>query len=165
MARIGVMLRCIFFALTFGLCATVPAQAQDWEIKDVLIRQKEANDFRRISEYLGGDENTGGRIILRTDAEDRGGRYFLLTIAAPEKSIPAESRFVLDYILPGMKQAEQVTFTVPASQQTREVLLGMTGDKEPAKDDELLAWRIRILDTSGNTLAEKHSYLWELPEE
>jgi len=41
--------------------------------------------------------------------------------------------------------------------------LGLTGADWPGEDVHPLAWRIELLDTGGNLLAEWKSFLWEMP--
>ncbi len=148
-----------------GFLAALPSfgAAKEGELKIVRVFTgwREAASFKRISEYFDGKENTGGEIVLRTNAEQRGGYYFLTRIANP--GAPVEAKLVLQIVLPG--NVTPRTFTFPASIPTKDTVfnLGLTGTDWPDKKVNPVAWKLDVVTADGRTLATEKSYLWEKP--
>ncbi len=123
---------------------------------------REAESFRRISEYIGsGRENTGREIVLRTQAEPRSGYYFLTRLKTDTAA--TGSTLVLEVVLPGNPAVH--TYTFPADLRAGEQVyqLGVTGADWPGKETRPAAWRISARAADGATLAERASFLWTAP--
>jgi hypothetical protein len=132
---------------------------------------REAQDFKRISEYFTGRENQGGNLILRTDEAERSGMYFHV-------GLPLGMRFedgttaVLEYIHSDAPDVETRTFVLPEMPPGifAELLLGLTGKDWPkstrkAKSHHtrsLVAWRITLKDSAGVILVLRQSFLWAM---
>ena len=122
---------------------------------------RDADSFRRITEYMGGSESTGNEIVLRTQADSRDGYYFLTRLkngaAAPGTSL------VLEVILPGNPAVHTFTFVtdLPAGQQVYQ--LGVTGTDWPGKGTRPSAWRVTARSADGAILSERTSFLWSAP--
>ena len=122
---------------------------------------RDADSFRRITEYMGGRESTGNEIVLRTQADSRDGYYFL-TRLKNDSATPGAS-FVLEVILPGNPAVHTFTFAadLPAGRQVYQ--LGVTGADWPGKGTRPSAWRVTIRSSEGAILAERTSFLWTAP--
>lgn len=122
---------------------------------------RDADSFRRITEYMGGRESTGSEIVLRTQADSRDGYYFL-TRLKNDSAMPGAS-FVLEVILPGNPAVHTFTFAadLPAGQQVYQ--LGVTGADWPGKGTRPSAWRVTARAADGAILAERTSFLWSAP--
>ncbi|MBX3750487.1 MAG: hypothetical protein KF897_10395 [Opitutaceae bacterium] len=120
---------------------------------------REAASFERISEYFGGKENTGRQSVVRTQADQRGGFYFLVRTDNPGSAI-AGARFELKVIKPDSPEARTYTFaaTVPAGGHVFN--LGLTGADWPGKDTQPVAWQLRLLAADGRELGSGQSFLW-----
>lgn len=120
---------------------------------------REAASFERISEYFGGKENTGRQSVVRTQADQRGGFYFLVRTDNPGDAL-AGARFELKVIKPDSPEARTYTFaaTVPAGGHV--FSLGLTGADWPGKDTQPVAWQLRLLAADGRELGSGQSFLW-----
>jgi hypothetical protein len=124
------------------------------------------DDFKRISEYFTGVENTSGRVIERTDPKNRTGYYFILALEwHPHTILAAGTRAELDYVREDSAEVRHAQFTFSQDAGTwHEVLLGLTGADWPAKTTKLVAWRVTLKDAAGAVLASYQSFLWGLPQ-
>ena len=124
------------------------------------LTYKEHGDFVRISEFLDGKENSGGRAIVRTRPRDRTGLYFSLAVKAA--SLPDGAKVVVQVIRstsPEVKTFELEAPRMPA--RAREMLVGLTGKDWNRPEGKPVAWRVRILDSAGGVIAAEQSFLWE----
>lgn len=132
---------------------------------------REAQDFKRISEYFTGRESQGGNIVVRTDKAERSGMYFHV-------GLPWGTRFkegataILEYIHSDGPGVETRTFALPGmpSGIFAELHLGLTGQDWPGSTRRLrvshrrflVAWRLTLKDAAGAILARRQSFLWEM---
>ncbi len=123
-------------------------------------------EFRRISEYFTGNENTSGRIIERSDPQQRAGYYFILSLEFhPRTTLPTGTQADLDYIRKNHAEPLHQHFTFSADTGTwNEILLGLTGSAWPDKDEAVVAWKITLKNAAGNVLADRQSFLWGIPD-
>ncbi len=122
---------------------------------------RDADSFRRISEYIGGRESTGGEIVLRTQADSRDGYYFLTRLK--NDSATPSATLVLEVVLPGTPAVHSFSFVtdLPAGHQVYQ--LGVTGADWPGKATRPSAWRVTVRSSDGTILAERTSFLWTAP--
>jgi hypothetical protein len=66
-------------------------------------------------------------------------------------------------ISPDSLTPHSFTFTPALPAGTSLFDLGLTSSDWPKKDLHPVAWRVDIVDGSGNILASEKSYLWEKP--
>ncbi|HLP07837.1 MAG TPA: hypothetical protein VK178_06705 [Opitutaceae bacterium] len=128
------------------------------EIVRVWPTYRDADSFKRITEYVGGNENTGNEIVLRTQAEPRDGYYFLTRVktdaAAPGASL------VLEVVLPGNPAVHTYTFPADLPAGAKVFQLGVTGADWPSQETRPAAWRLTARAADGTVLAERSSFLW-----
>ena len=157
--RIFVLVLFSFFCIS---CASTRKQAvTSVDILEIKPRYIEAEQFKRISEYLTGQEHKGGRVILRTNSEKRGGYYFTLILDQSVRDLPVGTVIVGDFLTPKSIDMQQHTFALPAKlPKAEEIFIGLTGEDWPAKDALPSAWRFTIKDANGATLGTEKSYLW-----
>tara|TARA_Y100000588_G_scaffold148801_1_gene162808 strand:- start:13 stop:504 length:492 start_codon:yes stop_codon:yes gene_type:complete len=155
-------MRCIvvlFVAATFFSSPVWPV-----EYRHLAIRFVEAKNFVRLSEYFTGRENPGNRLICRSQPEERSGLYFILTLSEKSRKLPEGSAFVMEVIRPDDPEAKTIRIPVPEKRpRGKEVYLGLTGADWPDKSARPVAWRLRLVDASGEVLADRKSFLWEHP--
>jgi hypothetical protein len=122
---------------------------------------READSFKRISEYFNGRENTGGEIVVRTHPDQRGGYYFLVRVV--NDGAPVGAHIVLHVVTPDNAAPRTFTFdtTLPGKEAVFD--LGVTGTDWPDAKIHAVAWRLDLLDGAGRTLATGKSYLWDKP--
>ena len=120
-----------------------------------------ADSFRRITEYIGGSENTGREIVLRTKAEAREGYYFLSRIKAdgPE----AGAVLVLELVLPGSPAIHTYRFPIELSAGHKVFQVGVTGADWPDAQTRPAAWRVTVHSANDTVLADSPSFLWMVP--
>ncbi len=153
----GILLKSIaVILLTFA----TPAYAI--EILHVHSKYIEERDFQHIREYFSGEENTGRRIITRSESDARSGMYFIITLDRKSRQLALGSIIELQLIAP--HEPDIRTFRLPFPEnapRSREIFAGITGHDWPDKDTPVLAWKITLYDTNKIALAQKESYLWK----
>lgn len=150
------------FALLFALLASL-AQAADVEFTRIWPSWRDTASFVRISEYFGGEENTGRQTMLRTHAEDRTGFYFLTRVKNTGPAM-AEARFVLDIITPDSPQIKTYTFPASLKNGSHVFNLGLTDKDWAGEDVHPVAWHLRLLTADDRELAAAQSFLWRMPD-
>jgi len=124
---------------------------------------REAGSFVGIGEYFGQPESTGNRVVWRSQPASRGGYYWLIR-ARSDVAVP-EATVEIAVIRPGQTDPEFHRFQAELPAARSVVLLpGLTGGDWPDAAVRPLAWRIRILDSTGTARAVEQSFLWSLPE-
>jgi hypothetical protein len=144
------------------ITSTVTMRGADVEFLRVWPGWRGAESFDRISEYFGGPENTGRHKVLRTHAEDRAGYYFLVRVKSA--AALAAATFEVSVIRPDTPEPK--TYRFPTSVPPKETVfqLGLTGVDWPQHDKaNPVAWKLVLLGTDGQVLAERKSFLWEKP--
>ena len=135
-----------------------------FEFRHVAHRYFEAKSFKRISEYFTGRENPGNRLLCRSRPAERAGLYFILSLDEHSRKLPQGAQFVVEFIRPDDPETKTIRVPVPEKRpRGKEIYLGLTGDDWPDKTARLVAWRLRLVDASGEVLAERKSFLWEHP--
>ncbi len=139
----------------------VPSLFAGIDLQRVDVLRKQEGDFKRISEYFTGKENTGRRLISRTQDDRRAGIYFTLTLPGGIKQLPARTKVRVEIVTPEKAGTEVFVFNVSDNRPTLgEIWLGLTEPRFANKDLAITAWRVVLLDDKNEILAEKKSYLW-----
>jgi len=120
---------------------------------------REAASFERISEYFGGKENTGRQTVVRTQASQRSGFYFLVRTDNPGAALTA-ARFELKVIKPDSPEARTYTFVTAVPAGGHVFNLGLTGADWPNQDTQPVAWQLRLLAADGREFGRGQSFLW-----
>jgi hypothetical protein len=150
------LLACVSLLITAAL-----VRAADIEFLRVWPGWRDAESFERIGEYFGKPENTGRQTVLRTQAAERGGFYFLVRV---KTAAAFNGRYELSIIRPDAPDPK--VFTFPAAIPAKESVfqLGLTGADWPGgKDIHPVAWRLALIAGDGRVIAQQKSYLWEKP--
>ena len=129
------------------------------------IVYKEHGDFVRLSEFFNGREDSSGRAIVRSQPNSRTGLYFSLNISGGVGQLPEGAKVFLDIVHPTLPEAKAFELIAPRMPvNSREMLVGLTGDDWTSPKGKPVAWRVRILDVSGGVLAAEQSFLWGGPK-
>ncbi len=160
-------MRPILIALLAALltgCAMSSLEApESVRIESITPRYMEAQQFIRVSEYWSGTEQTGSRLILRSDPQVRDGFYFVLRLDEKVKKLPRGTRILAEVFTPASPEAQTFTFTLPAKRpRTKEIFVGLTGTDWNFPEAVPGAWRFTLENANGDLLAREQSYLWEL---
>lgn len=152
----------LLLAVLLFATALAPARAAGVEFVRVWPGWRDADSFRRISEYFTGKENTGSQVMLRTHTEVRDGFYFLTRIKNADAAV-AGAKFVLHLITPEKPETKLYTFpvAVPAGQTVFQ--LGLTGTDWAGPKVHPVAWKLELLTADDKLLASEQSFLWEKP--
>lgn len=151
------LLACFFLA-GFALAAS----AANVEFVRVWPQWKGADAFDRLGDYFGRGENDGREIVRRSQPGTREGLYFVVRVKT-EAPI-ANAKFALEVIRPDDPEPKTFTFAAQVPGSSRVFDLGLTGADWPGgKLAHPVAWKLSLLDASGQVLATKQSFLWELP--
>ena len=104
------------------------------EIKTIMPRYIAAEHFVRIDEYLTSRENTGNRVIVRTQAQNRGGFYFVLVLDQSADRLPRGTRVKAEVVSPESAGIEEYDLELPAERpDTKEIFVGLTGSDWPSR--------------------------------
>jgi len=157
---------CLFVCLFAG-CATTPREpVRSVTIETIRPRYIEEERFKRISEYLSGEENQGDRIILRSDPEARTGFYFVLRLDENVRRLPRGSVVIGEFHTPKSLDVREHRFELPRRgklPKTKEIFIGLTGEDWPYDAGRVpAAWRFTLEDANGELLARRESFLWRM---
>ncbi|MGC6424502.1 MAG: hypothetical protein ACON4O_05890 [Lentimonas sp.] len=161
-------MRLLLLALLSLLCISCASNRKSAtltsvEIKEIKPRFIEGKQFKRIDEYLTGKENTGKRVILRSDPETRTGYYFVLILDEKVRRLPAGTKIIGEFYTAKELGVQKHTFAVPAKRpKTKEIFIGLTGEDWPEGARTPAAWKFTIVDPNGSVMATEQSYLWSL---
>jgi hypothetical protein len=149
----------VWFACFAGLSVSHGAEV---EFLRVWPAWHPAASFDRISEYFGGGENSGRQTVLRTQSGERAGYYFLARVKSAA-AIPG-AKFEVTVIRPDSPEPKTYSFSAPVAPKESVFQFGLTGTDWPGAElANPVAWKIALLDGSGQVLAERKSFLWEKP--
>jgi len=145
-------------------CASTPERVlSSVEIEEIKPRYIKDVQFMRISEYLTNKEQTGKRLILRSQTRERSGYYFVLILDEKVRRLPNGTQIIGEFYIPRTLEKQTYTFLLPTIRpKTNEIFIGLTGEDWPQRDETPSAWKFTIKDANGALLAEKKSYLWSL---
>lgn len=145
-------------------CASTPDEPpSSVEILEVKPRYIPEENFKRIGEYWSGKENTGKRVLLRTDPTVRDGFYFTLVLDQKVRKLPRGSTITGEVYTPASKDLQTYEFSLPSKlPKTKEIFIGLTGADWPQVGGVPSAWRFSIKDANGAVLATTKSYLWSM---
>ncbi|HYD84482.1 MAG TPA: hypothetical protein VEA63_10525 [Opitutus sp.] len=155
-SRLGSVLFCL------AIIGSSLARAADIEFVRVWPGWRDAADFESISEYFSGRENTGRRVVLRSQADARAGFYYLVRVmnsAAPQTG----AKFSLQVIAPASPDVKTYAFPADIPARATVFQLGLTGADWPNKETHPVAWKLDLLDAKGQVLASQQSFLWAMP--
>ena len=155
-------------ALLFSSCASLDTNngAQNLQINSIIPKYMEHEEFLSIKEYLTGKETTKNRLIIRSTEGQRAGLYLILTLNEKTSMLPVDTSIICEVYMPGKLNPDVFEFPLPKINKlpnNKSILLGITGDDWPYSKDAIpTAWRITLMDSKENTLAEKSSQVWSL---
>ena len=155
-------------ALLFSSCASLDTNngAQNLQINSIIPKYMEHEEFLSIKEYLTGKETTKNRLIIRSTEGQRTGLYLILTLNEKTSKLPVDTSIICEVYMPGKLNPNVFVFPLPKVNKlpnNKSILLGITGDDWPYSKGAIpTAWRITLMDSKENTLAEKSSQVWSL---
>lgn len=161
-------MRFLLLALLSLLCVSCvskrkPVTLTSLEITEIKPRLIEEQQFMRIDEYLTGKENTGDRVILRSNPSSRTGYYFVLILDENVKYLPTGTKIIGEFHTTKELGVQTIEFSLPKKRpKTNEIFVGLTGEDWPKGSVTPAAWRFTIQDANGAVLATKQSFLWSL---
>jgi len=152
----------VLFCLLCSSCASTKKPVlTSVAILDIKPRYIEAETFKRAAEYLTGKENLGNRVIVRTDNKERAGYYFVLILDERVRDLPAGSTIKGEFYTPISLDAQEHTFELPSKlPKSKEIFIGLTGQDWPNQTATPAAWRFTIMNSNGEVLGTKKSFLW-----
>ncbi len=144
-----------FFSILAALAITVATQA---ELTIISTEHRDADSFKRVSEYLTGKHSDGRYAVYRSDTSSRDGFYVSLLVS--DKATLAEvSKVRVQFVRKGSQ--EIASFEAPAGTLTKKrILVGFTGSEWESTNSHPVAWKIDLLNTSGSSLESAQSFLW-----
>ena len=155
-------------ALLFSSCASLDTNngAQNLQINSIIPKYMEHEEFLSIKEYLTSKETTKNRLIIRSTEGQRTGLYLILTLNEKTSKLPVDTSIICEVYMPGKLNPDVFEFPLPKVNKlpnNKSILLGITGDDWPYSKDAIpTAWKITLMNSKENTLAEKSSQVWSL---
>jgi len=145
----------------FGLIAS--SRGAEVEFVRVWPQWRDADSFKRISEYFDGQENPSGQIIRRTHPDSRAGYYFLARVKHHAVDL-AGAKFILRVISQFSPDAREYVFPVDAGPGEHVFELGVTGTDWPGgRGSHPVAWSLELQAADGRSLVAAQSFLWSKP--
>lgn len=149
-------------SLSLAGCIGPRVQGREVEFKRVWPGWRDAESFERISEYFGGTEDPKREVIVRTQAAERRGFYFLVRVKSGQAHPGAH--FELQVIHPAAPEPRVHRFPVSVPARESVYQLGITGADWPGgKGTNPVAWKLALVSAEGRVLEQHHSFLWEKP--
>ena len=134
------------------------------QIVDAYTRYIEETQQQRIGEFFTGREPVRGFIILRSQKDSRAGQYFIITLDNKARDLPPGTKIELSVITTNSPEPRSYNLVLgETDSKSRQIYAGLTGSDWSDKNEQPLAWKISIVDTSGQTIAESESFLWRYP--
>ena len=155
-------------AIVFSSCASLNTndEGQNLQINSIIPQYMKHEEFLSIKEYLTGKETTKNRLIIRSTQGQRSGLYLTVTLNQKISKLPIDTSIICEVYMPGKLNPNVFEFPIPKLNKlpnNKSILLGITGDDWPYNNDALpTAWKITLIDSKENTLAEKSSQVWSL---
>ncbi len=156
-------MRFLSFALALAALSTAVRADGPVEFTRIWPAWRDTASFVRISEYFGGEENSGRQTMLRTQPEERDGFYFLARVHN-RGAAEANARFVLEIITQDSPQPKTYTFKTTLTAGSHVYNLGLTGKDWAGRDLQPVAWHLRLLTADERELAASQSFLWRMPD-
>jgi hypothetical protein len=151
-------------SLALLLGAFAVGRASDVTFVRVWPEWRTAESFTRISEYFTGQENTGSRIVLRSQPLGRSGFYFLARVKNAGPALP-DAKLVLSIIKPDSPLTRIYSFPIVLAVRESVFEVGLTGPDWPGGSKiRPVAWKLELLAADGAVLAAEKSFLWEKPD-
>ena len=155
-------------AIFLSSCASLNTNngEQNLQINSIIPKYMEHEEFLSVKEYLTGKETTKNRLIIRSIEGQRTGLYLIVTMNQKISKLPLDTSIICEVYMPGKLNPNVFEFPLPKVNKlpnNKSILLGLTGDDWSYSKDALpTAWRITLVDSKENTLAEKSSQVWSL---
>lgn len=155
-------------AILFSSCASLNTNngEQNLQINSIIPQYMEHEEFLSIKEYLTGKETTKNRLIIRSTEGERTGLYLVVSLNESISKLPLDTSIICEVYMPGKLNPDVFEFPLPKINKlpnNKTLLLGITGDDWPYNKEAIpTAWRITLIDSKENTLAEKSSQVWSL---
>lgn len=166
--RLIITLIALLLGILSSSCSSLSTTDQEpsVRIKTILPKYMEHEQFVSIKEYLTGKETTKNRLILRSIEDERTGLYLIISLNQKIASLPADTEIICEIFMPGELNAKVFEFPLPKVNRlpkTKHLLLGLTGTDWPYEKDALpTAWKISLIDSKAQVIAEKSSQVWSL---
>jgi hypothetical protein len=141
--------------------AAAPAHAAELRFERVWVQWHDADSFQSFYEYRTGRELEGNWTILRTQADNRAGIYFLARTENP--GAPTGATIVIRVISPESIDVRTYSFPVEVPAGSKLFVVGLTGTDWTAGHTAPVAWDFELQAADGALLAKKTSFLWEKP--
>jgi hypothetical protein len=152
-----------FLALLLLAALASSSHAAEVEFVRVWPKWRDAESFKRISEYFDGKENTGSQVVLRSHPEIRPGFYFLARVTNTGPAL-ASAKVILSVITPDSPKTKAYTFPAALPAGDTVFNLGLTGADWAGEKIHPVAWKIEVVSTDGRLLGVQKSFLWEKPD-
>lgn len=137
----------------------------DVSIDHITTRFIPAGRFKRICEHFTGVENKDGKIIERSQPDERAGFYMIVTLDLFSAPFPGNGAFIVEYIHSENRRPQTKLFPLlDANPSAREAFLGLTGEDWPSQDRSMVAWKVSLIGPDGKTVIDSQSYLWDIPK-
>ncbi|MFO7724322.1 MAG: hypothetical protein R6V45_02130 [Oceanipulchritudo sp.] len=145
------------------LLVTVIVAAADLRIETAFTRYYTDEGILPIADYFrDAVPGQSFRTVVSSDPEKPAGQYFIMRLkGGTGKGTIARARMTL--YATDSKEPREEEWDLEGIDPRKWLYLGITGTDWPGEAVQPLAWRIRLLDTTGGILAEWKSFLWEQP--
>jgi len=141
--------------------------AQALSIEHVEPRKMEAADYVRIGEFFGKEHSNPTRLELFSSQRSENSVAWVIETDTDIEDIPEGTQVKLELIVKGDKKAKTFDFEIPQTKVDSKVIYLAISSQDAGADEvgapfpRILAWKVSLLNTEGELLAEAPSALWE----
>ncbi len=154
--------RYLLLVVSFVLMHSTVVGAHEW-LDIVRVQYEKEQTFKRISEYLTGEEYQGRRMIVRNPENERAGMYWKLQLRKSTHELPEKAQLKVSYFRKNSSEIESRTYAISNERSVYVIYAGVTGSDWIEEESVPSAWKIELLDAEGKCLDMKQSFLWEYP--
>lgn len=148
----------LIFILTFSSLLVSNLSA---ELTIISTEHRDADSFKRFSEYLTGKASDGRYSVFRSDSSSRDGFY--VSLQASDKSLLNKVSTVrIQFVPPSTQKITTLEFSAEKLKKKR-ILVGLTDPNWLDPSSRPVAWKIDLLDSNQNVVESAQSFLWSEP--
>ena len=152
---------CLSLSLVFSACQH---KQKHFYVHSITAKFRTDDSFKGIVESFKHSESKGGKIILRSQNDQRTGLYFTVKFNNSLALFKPGYQIKVTFITNLSTKEQSYTWIFPNVHHSlifqNELYLGLTHDPQFSSTTQLIAWRIEIFDQYNQLISSKHSFAW-----
>lgn len=131
----------------------------------VSCRYMPDDSFKGILEAIDGKETKACRVYLRSDARNRAGFYFIISLDGAVGRLKNGTIFTIQYITTENNHVREYSWRFDEKYRSplSEFYAGLTSsDEQITSNAKLLAWKCFLKNEDGSIISSKQSDAWQI---